>query len=270
MSDQAADILLVEDNRINQMVAEQILKRGGLSADLAASAEEALEALSAQPYKLVLLDLQLPEMSGIELAGLVRAGERGVTQTNVPIIALTAYDSEEDRKRCMAAGMNDFVVKPLEIDSFLQTVEANLRPTETEKGDRQAEAGPAEHADRDSHAWDPEELLVRASDDEELAQELLERFRNTVQEHASILRTAMLEGDIATARDNAHFLAGAAGNVAAHPLRDTFSAIEEAARAHDREKLEQLVEPLQSRIGAFHAAVDRDAGTRSGAETGDA
>jgi CheY-like chemotaxis protein len=267
MSDQAADILLVEDNRINQMVAEQILKRGGLSADLAASAEEALEALSAQPYKLVLLDLQLPEMSGIELAELVRAGERGVTQTNVPIIALTAYDSEEDRKRCMAAGMNDFVVKPLEIDSFLQTVEANLAAPETEKADtekadRDADTAPTEQGDPGSHAWNREELLVRASDDEELAQELLERFRNTVREHAPILRTAMLEGDTSTARDRAHFLVGAAGNVAAHPLRDTFSAIEEAARAEDRERLEQLVEPLQSRLGAFNTAVDRD--TESG------
>ena len=122
MQDSRAQILLVEDNRINQMVALQILKRAGYSADTASDAQEAIDRLKRQRYGLVLMDVQMPGMDGISAARVVRDPDSGVLDHAVPIIAMTAYDSADHQRACREAGMNAFVTKPLEIEHLLQLV----------------------------------------------------------------------------------------------------------------------------------------------------
>jgi CheY-like chemotaxis protein len=103
-----ARVLLVEDNPINALLARTLLKREGAEVDRAASGQEALAAVSAATYDLILMDLRMPDLSGVEAARELRA--RGVT---TPIVALTADAFEDDRRASLAAGMNDFLVKPL-------------------------------------------------------------------------------------------------------------------------------------------------------------
>ncbi|MFZ5668201.1 MAG: response regulator [Pseudomonadota bacterium] len=103
-----ARVLLAEDNPINAFLAGVLLQREGAKVDRAGSGAEALAAASAAPYDLILMDLRMPDLSGIEAARALRA--RGVT---TPIVALTADAFEDDRRACLAAGMNDFLVKPL-------------------------------------------------------------------------------------------------------------------------------------------------------------
>ena len=98
------NILLVEDNHINQVVARKILARGGLTADIADSGEKALELLADRRYDLVLMDIRLPGLDGVETSRRIRAGESGALNSNVPIVALTAYSSAEDRATCISAG----------------------------------------------------------------------------------------------------------------------------------------------------------------------
>jgi CheY-like chemotaxis protein len=101
-------VLLVEDNPINAMLARALLAREGCSVDHAAGGEEAIAAAKVGVYDVILMDMRMPGLSGEEAARRLRA--QGVT---APIVALTANAFEEDRRRCLAAGMDDFLVKPL-------------------------------------------------------------------------------------------------------------------------------------------------------------
>ena len=112
-------ILLAEDNAINQKVAIQMLKRLGYSADVAANGREVLQALERQPYDIVLMDVQMPEMDGLEAAGRIR--ERWPKGPR--IVAITAYALEGDRERCLAAGMDEYISKPIQLEELRRALE---------------------------------------------------------------------------------------------------------------------------------------------------
>ena len=115
-------VLVVEDNRINQMVAVGQLAKLGYRADTVANGREAIEALRALPYDLVLMDCQMPEMDGYEATRAIRQPDTGVDNPAVPIIAMTANTLREDRQKSMAAGMDDFVAKPVRIERLRATL----------------------------------------------------------------------------------------------------------------------------------------------------
>lgn len=106
-------VLLVEDNSFNQQVALGLLKKFGLNADVAANGEEALRALQMIPYDLVLMDVQMPVMDGIEATKVIRSGKVRSIAQNIPIVAMTANAMLGDREQCMDAGMDDYVSKPI-------------------------------------------------------------------------------------------------------------------------------------------------------------
>ncbi len=115
-------VLVVEDNKINRMVAQQMLKRAGIEALEADSGSRALEALREQRFDLVLMDVQMPGMDGLETAHIIREGGGGEENRRVPILAITAYASPEDETACYDAGMDGYLSKPLNMDSFLRSV----------------------------------------------------------------------------------------------------------------------------------------------------
>lgn len=122
----SAEILLVEDNRINQMVTTRILVRSGISVDSARSAEEALTLLAERRYRVVLMDVQMPGMDGIAATRVIRDPRSNVLDHDVPVIAMTAYTSEDDRRAFTEAGMTDYISKPLEVDHLLERVLAHV------------------------------------------------------------------------------------------------------------------------------------------------
>jgi CheY-like chemotaxis protein len=114
-------ILLVEDNPVNQILAQRLLEKQGHTVFVACNGRAALEAVREQAFDLVLMDLQMPEMDGLETTAAIRACEQG-TGKRLPIIALTAQALQGDRERCLAAGMDGYLAKPVQCQQLLQTV----------------------------------------------------------------------------------------------------------------------------------------------------
>ncbi len=139
-------ILLVEDNATNQEVALGILKKLGVEADVAENGEEAIEALQATRYDLVLMDVQMPVMDGFEATRRIRSGEdspsssdlRPLTSGHLPIIAMTAHAMEGDRERCLDAGMNDYLSKPIDPQALADVLR---RWVKREEGGKRSEIG---------------------------------------------------------------------------------------------------------------------------------
>ncbi|MCA1946296.1 MAG: response regulator [Desulfovibrio sp.] len=120
-------ILLAEDNLVNQAFAQLILKREGHSVTTASNGHEALEHLARARYDLVLMDVRMPELDGVETTRRIRAREHGILDPEVPIIAMTAHSQRGDRERFLEVGMDDYISKPMAWDSVIETIGAVLR-----------------------------------------------------------------------------------------------------------------------------------------------
>jgi len=120
-------VLVVEDNQVNRLVARQMLKRGDMVAHEADGGRRALERLREHKVDLVLMDVQMPGMDGLETTRAIRNGEAGEENRTVPIVAITAYASTEDEQACYSAGMDAYLSKPLSLQRFLDTVSTTLR-----------------------------------------------------------------------------------------------------------------------------------------------
>jgi len=119
-------ILLVEDNLVNQTLALTLLKRFGFMADVVGNGKLALGALASTAYDLVLMDVQMPEMDGLEATRRIRDGRGRVLNSKLPIVAMTAHAMIGDREKCLEAGMTDYISKPIKPDTLLETIEKQL------------------------------------------------------------------------------------------------------------------------------------------------
>ena len=122
---QGALVLVAEDNRVNQVVAVRLLEKRGLRTLVANNGREALEMLKGEPVDLVLMDIQMPEMDGYEATRRIREQEK-TTGAHLPIIALTAHAMKGDREKCLGAGMDGYLTKPIQGDQLHQAIEELL------------------------------------------------------------------------------------------------------------------------------------------------
>jgi CheY-like chemotaxis protein len=127
-------LLIVEDNPVNQKLACHLTERFGYFSEKAGNGREAIEILSRQDFNLVLMDVHMPVMDGIEAVGLIRKGADGVRQPDIPIIALTADVVQGSAESFLQAGMNDYVTKPINPEALLNTIKKwalkNIKPGE--------------------------------------------------------------------------------------------------------------------------------------------
>ncbi len=126
LSDKNAEILLVEDDKINQMVAQKLLEKQGFSCDIAETGLEAIQLLKLKNYDLVFMDMQMPQMGGLEATRIIRQADSGVINPQVIILAMTANTMESDRHLCLQAGMNDFMTKPVSRQQLVKKLETWL------------------------------------------------------------------------------------------------------------------------------------------------
>ena len=118
-----ARILVAEDNRVNQLFVLTFLKKQGYHADAVANGAEAIVALQQLPYDLVLMDCQMPEMDGYEATRHIRTPASGVRNSSIPVVAMTANAMQGDRELCLAAGMDDYVTKPVRPDALIAALD---------------------------------------------------------------------------------------------------------------------------------------------------
>jgi PAS domain S-box-containing protein len=258
-----ARILLAEDNAINRKVALKTLERMGYRAESVEDGHAAVEALSQRRFDLVLMDVQMPVMDGITATKRIRDEASPVLDHRVPIVALTAHAMAEDREVCLAAGMNDYLSKPIQPDKLAAVLERWMRRHEGQEeepslGETEAVAPVA--AASGSAVFDGNVLLGLLDGDREAADEILKEYLADTPRQLSALRAALAGDDVEAARRHAHSLKGASASVGAEALRAAAYEVERAAAAGDRdaaggladraeEELERLQEHLARREG---------------------
>ncbi len=258
-----ARILLAEDNITNQQVALGILKKLGLRADAVANGAEALRALETLPYDLVLMDVQMPEMGGFEATRQIRNPQSPIVNHRIPVIAMTAHAMQGDRERCLEAGMNDYITKPVSPQALADALDKWLPKKHDESAMVNAECSmmkkekPETDDTPSSLIFDRAGMMVRLMEDEELAQMVVESFLEDIPRQITLLKGFLETGDAAGAERQAHTIKGASANVGGERLREVAFAIEKAARAGDLSAALRYVPKLEAQLDALNQAITR-------------
>ena len=245
-----ARLLLVDDNPTNQVVARGILEKLGYpTPDIACNGLEALEALSRVRYDLVLMDGQMPELDGFETARLIRHGEAGVLDPDVPIVAMTALVMPGDVRRCLDAGMNAYISKPVQPQELSRIIAEHLAPADGRPDPQETDgvlsgldSGPDHGAD-DIVSFDAEDMLGRVMGDRDIAREVIDQFLLDAPARLRELRACLELGDRVEVRSKAHSLVGLTANVSALRLYGLAARLEEL---DDRDDSQAQVERLVS------------------------
>ncbi len=244
-------ILLVEDNKVNQLVGSKVLENLGYTFTIANNGVEAVSAFRSASYDAILMDCQMPEMDGYEATAAIRQMEGSARRT--PIIAMTAAAMEGDRERCMAAGMDDFITKPVRLEAVSTVLDrwVATRQTEAQNEHAPAPGGAGDPLDRSQI-----ELLLSLDDGqgEALVEIVNEYLILSGQVRAELLRV-LAEGDRDALERTAHTLKGASANVGASGLADVCAGLEQHARQEELRDASELMEQFDAEYSRVHAAL---------------
>ena len=243
-----ARILLVEDNATNREVALGVLGRLGLTADAAINGAEALQAMTATKYDLVLMDMRMPVMDGIEATRQVRNPQSSVLDHFVPIIAMTANAMESDRESCLAAGMNDFVSKPVSKDALHRTLIRWLSKEEDGGEILHIEAVTPQDAPNEVAIFDQEGIMLRVEGDCDLARLIMKTFLEDIPLQIQALKAQVIAGDQRGSGCQVHSIKGAASIVGGERLRAVAQEMERAADAGDLQFVGSHIEELEAQF----------------------
>lgn len=246
-------ILLAEDNIINQKVATSILGKLGYSADAVANGKEAISALAMIPYDIVLMDCQMPEMDGYEATGEIRKPESKVLDHKVPVIAMTANAMKGDREKCLKAGMDDYLSKPVKPQELSDMLEKWIV---TQDSSKQEEAT-VSNINQSQDIFDRAGLLDRLMGDEKMANEILGVFLKDVPRRFTALKEALDNGDAHSVQLHAHTIKGASANVGGDALSETAFEIEKAGKAGDLETVKACLPRLEAQFDRLKEAMNR-------------
>jgi signal transduction histidine kinase/CheY-like chemotaxis protein len=235
-----ARLLLAEDNPVNQRVVLAMLRKKGYAIEVANNGKEALEKLERAPdgYDLVLMDVQMPVLDGLEATRAIRRDPRWAT---LPIIAMTAHAMTGDRERCLKAGMDAYISKPVQPSHLTGTIEKHL-------GSRPAHAGNGKRNGMEGV------LTIHVSpEDRALVHDMLRLFLQLAPDRLRKIESAADRGDAATLTEEAKMIAAAAQQIASRGLGDCARNIEAAAAAGDFSAVLRDVEVLREEIRSLEA-----------------
>ncbi|MGE4556569.1 MAG: response regulator [Desulfovibrionaceae bacterium] len=203
-------VLVAEDNATSRTLAVRLLSQYGATAKAAQDGQQALEALATESFDLVLMDVQMPIMDGIQATRRIRSGQVKRVQPNIPIVATTAHAMKGDAQRCLEAGMNRYLSKPLDINNLLKTISEVLGLDD--KAENKAEFV------EQSPLLEIEATLERMAGDVELHREILIAFKEDAPKRLQSIQQALEEKNMEDVRRGNHTLRGAAVNIGAERL----------------------------------------------------
>ena len=245
---QRLHVLLAEDNVVNQRIAASLLERRGHRVMIAANGHEAIEAVRRSAFDVVLMDVQMPEMGGLEATAAIRALERGKS-TRVPIIAMTAHAMKGDRERCLDAGMDEYLTKPLDSRRLCEVVEALAGGSIV--------TGPANDGPKTDGFELSERVLARVGGDRQLLAEISRLFVDDAPNHLKKIESAIDHRDADALRRAAHALKGAAANFEAESVVSAARTLEEMGRENRFDAADHALQVVRYEAGRLIDTLQR-------------
>jgi two-component system sensor histidine kinase/response regulator len=256
------DILLAEDNVVNQKLAILLLERRGHRVTLATNGKEALIELRKREFDLCLMDIQMPELDGLETTGAIRNTEKGTTR-HLPIVAMTAHAIKGDREICLAAGMDAYLSKPVRADELFQTIEG-LLTSKSVSAESSTNAATGGRNGKPQPAFDEAAFLSRMDGSYEVCAQIAEAFFGEGPKLVERLKGELKKKDAAQLARAAHALKGAIANFTDGQAFQSAVRLEQAARENDLRvvaeglpRLEREVTELVEELRAFVSAEQR-------------
>jgi len=237
-------VLLAEDNAVNQKLAVRLIEKQGHSIAVVSNGQEALEALEREPFDLVLMDVQMPDMDGFETTAAIRARERD-NGRHIPILAMTAYAMKGDRERCLECGMDDYVSKPIQPRELWEAIERLTRGQATQA------------KETTDTVVDWEEIHERIGEDKDLLHELITVFLSECPRLWQNLREALEQGDARKLSRAAHTLKGSVGNFGAHAAHEAAERVEQLSAAGDLPRAAEFVARLQTELDRLQSMLQQ-------------
>ena len=262
-----ARILVVDDNPVNRRVASLILARAGYPVDVAEDGQVALDRIDAEPpYDLVLMDVHMPRLDGFAATARIRG--RDDAKAKVPILAMTASVMSGDAERCLDAGMDGYISKPVKAETLVAVVESWVPedapiPTAEDPDPEPTESPTVTTAIDELPTLETagiQELMDLADGDVEMLQDLLQSFLQNASGHVETMRRGVTTGDRKAVGDAAHGLRGSSGTLGARRLQDMMRHIEEVARETDDTIEAAWIEEAAKELQAVRVELDRAAG----------
>lgn len=252
-----AHILLAEDNEVNQIVAAEHLQSLGCSVDIVGNGREAVDAFIEGNYDLVLMDCQMPEMDGFQAVSAIRKYETAAN-AHVPVIALTAHASPEDRENCLAAGMDDHLTKPFRreqlaalLEAFLPE-EANVHRPGTPLTPEAPEAGDPQQL------FDPSITDPLRNGNPDLWNRLVAAYLSSAAQKKAEMAEGFSQGDIDAIRMAAHAMKASSANMGAVRLSEKYRQLENAAHAADLDTIKTLLGDTDSELESVLSALSAE------------
>ena len=264
-----ARVLVVEDNATNQVVARSMLNKLGIQTDVVGNGEEAISVLSQLPYDLVFMDCQMPVMDGFTATQQIRDPQSAVKDHAIPVIAMTANAMQGDRERCLDAGMDDYIAKPVDPTKLSKALEQWLpkdcRQCSTPENAAEAAStlpmskpvpgNPDEASSTAEPIFDHAALSQRLMGDKALIQAIAEAFLGDLPVLFEQLKSAVASDDAHQAAAAAHKIKGASANVGGMALSGSALAIEQAGKAGELEIICQELPRLEQHIKQLEMAM---------------
>jgi PAS domain S-box-containing protein len=246
-------LLLAEDNPVNQRLAVNLLEKRGHHVVVADSGQAALAALDERPFDAVLMDVQMPEMDGLETTAAIRANE-AATGAHIPIIAMTAHALKGDRERCLAAGMDDYVSKPLRPQELFEVLDRLVAVAANGGGQPRRPESPPGRPESPPAAFDMAAALERVDGDLELMKELAGLFLGECPQRMAEIRRAINQRDGSELQRTAHYLKGCVGNLGARQAFVAAASLERDGHELQWDRAEQDWAALEEAIGQLEPA----------------
>jgi PAS domain S-box-containing protein len=256
-----ARILVVEDNVTNQLVAQYLLQEFGIQPDITANGEAAIKALETLPYDLVFMDCQMPTLDGYEATKQIRDINSKVLDSTIPIVAMTANAMQGDREKCINAGMNDFISKPVESSKILQALQKWLpkQVQDNASDDPETEVIVEQKKESIVHnsaiIFDDVAMKNRLMNNKNLIHKVIETFTCDMELQIRLLKTAIEAKDFVTTAAQAHKIKGASANVSGIALSALALSIEGACKAEELESLGKILPVIESQFILLKAAM---------------